>query len=285
MFHFKTDGIDSTADTSITYRLCLLEQGPVSEHVYYSDCYSTAHTGQFFHILTKVTQAMFKRATVYTGAVWRRLSAFPVVKLPELKVTQVVDTAATPKFPWVQRYKYSSTLTNLYDAFRLKNTFEYMCFMVDTCTLMDSMRGKLIAKGESAFTSAAGVIFNQNIPKNEEKRKIEETYLDKKLKYFFANALQKHLSCGQRVINYTLYKVDKTRITDMKLLVNAQRGVELPEHDFVTRSYGLFCFLDDSKINSANPLKLRQHIDGLLDTYSVCTVQVKISLDCTGSIN
>jgi len=146
-----------------------------------------------------------------------------------------------------------------------RGAFDYLCGMVGACTIADSMSGKLVAEGNDAFITATSLIFNQK----------EDTYttkaVDKRLRSFYENAFQKYLSYGRRTCTYILHKVDRTRITDMKLLLNAQRGVELPRHDFVTRSYGLFCFLDDSKINSANPLKLRHHIEELLETYSVCT--------------
>lgn len=230
--------------------------------------------------LKRVARFMLKRAEIYTRAVWGRLSAPPAMKVSVSK--NFSAHAFTSKFPWVQRYRHTSGLTNLYDAFRLKNTFEYLWFLVDSCILMDSMGGKLVATSVSAFTKATHFIFEQNRPNDAGQDKIKSGLLDKKLKYFYANAVQKHLLSEQNNCTYTLHKIDKGRVCDMKLLINAQRGAELPDHDFVTRSYGLFCFLDDSKINSANPLKLRQHIDDLLGNYAVCTVRVKINLDCTG---
>eukprot|EP01032_Pedospumella_encystans_P018855 gene18855-21453_t len=106
--------------------------------------------------------------------------------------------------------------------------------------------------------------------------------LDAKLNQFYESAIHDQFSYLDHLCTFSLHNIHRASIVDVKILVNAKRGEPLPKHDYSTVSYGLICFVDESKVASANPLKLRAYIESLVTgNYTVCTVQVKVNVDCT----
>jgi len=204
-----------------------------------------------------------------------------------------------PSFPWLQKYKFYSGIQGFYNRARLQRTFDVLSGMIDSDGQGESLRNRMTRSGIEALRASAASIFRNaqekykvvtesTLAKEDDKSSIipflpMSDVFDGKLTQFYESAIHDQFSYLDQLCTYSLHNIHRASIVDVKILVNAKRGEPLPKHDYSTVSYGLICFVDESKVASANPLKLRAYIESLVaGNYTMCTVQVKVNVDCTG---
>lgn len=216
-----------------------------------------------------------------------------------LKLEEIMR-APRPSFPWLQKYKFYSGIQGFYNRARLQRTFHVLSGLVNLDGQVETLRIQMTRSGIEAlrFSTASilgtaqekyRVIPEKLLTKADEKPSVipyppMSDVFDVKLAEFYEKAIQDQFSYRDQLCTYTMHNIHGASIVDVKILVNAQRGQPLPKHDYSTESHGLICFVDESKVASANPLKLRAYIESLImgNNYNMCTVHVTVNVDCTG---